>query len=373
MFNENLDVAAVHFAYQQLRMEYVRLLTAFVWQREECERWKRAFYQKQQEKSITRIAPKQLQLCDEVTKESLRSVFASVSDLTSILKFSHLPNLQQLLSNEKFARLYRATGAIESITKMIGLTKAKDQIFGLVCYHSQMASNRDLNHVLIEGPTGCGKTELSARMASLLQSLGLVRKKDGIVSVLRKELLGKAQSSHCTQTIMNRCVGKILVVDGDTKMGEADYSSQCVNVFIDNLRRNREKMVCIFVKDSKDALFENEVMWNCFPTARRVTIEPFTTQELQDMFMTRAKEDGWEFSCDVSDIKKVFETFGSSITDNGWGVESLWNQTKALCVRRLMSTAVELVQCPTVDAEDIELACERCFRNKGESWSTLYV
>ena len=117
-------------------------------------------------------------------------------------------------------------------------------------------------HMSFTGNPGTGKTTVAMRMASILHSLGYVRKGQ-LVSVTRDDLVGQyiGHTAPKTKEVLKRAMGGVLFIDEAYYLyrpeNERDYGQEAIEILLQIMENQRDDLVVIFAgyKDRMQRFF----------------------------------------------------------------------------------------------------------------------
>ena len=117
-------------------------------------------------------------------------------------------------------------------------------------------------HMSFTGNPGTGKTTVALRMASILHSLGFVRK-GHLVSVTRDDLVGQyiGHTAPKTKEVLKKAMGGVLFIDEAYYLyrpeNERDYGQEAIEILLQVMENQREDLVVILAgyADRMDRFF----------------------------------------------------------------------------------------------------------------------
>ena len=117
-------------------------------------------------------------------------------------------------------------------------------------------------HMSFTGNPGTGKTTVAMRMASILHSLGFVRK-GHLVSVTRDDLVGQyiGHTAPKTKEVLKKAMGGVLFIDEAYYLyrpeNERDYGQEAIEILLQVMENQREDLVVILAgyADRMDRFF----------------------------------------------------------------------------------------------------------------------
>jgi probable Rubsico expression protein CbbX len=116
------------------------------------------------------------------------------------------------------------------------------------------------------GNPGTGKTTVALRMASILHSLGYVRK-GHLVAVTRDDLVGQyiGHTAPKTREVLKKAMGGVLFIDEAYYLyrpeNERDYGQEAIEILLQVMENQREDLVVILAgyKDRMDRFFQSNL------------------------------------------------------------------------------------------------------------------
>lgn len=191
--------------------------------------------------------------------------------------------------------LSRLLPALTTIHNLIGLKSVKDALVDSLMFYCQrhkVPPTQAMNHVLITGPPGCGKTTLAQALAVLYKHMGFIAT-DRVVVGTRQNMIGAyiGHTERNTQTVIDSAMGGVLLIDeayslGDGRSSQDSFSKVCIDTINRNLSEHAGDFVCILVgyKEAirRDLFSVNPGLERRFPWVYDIT--PYTYQELDQMF-----------------------------------------------------------------------------------------
>ena len=264
---------------------------------------------------------------------------ASLSDLITLSKEGIM------YSNIDVTKLIAIQKELIELQAMIGLDDIKKTIFEqLVFYlqHMHLGSEMYLNTV-IYGPPGTGKTtvaKLLGRMFSKLKVITLPdgyeyeegEEEEGIFEVARRDdLVGEYLGSTAvkTQEFLQMCIGGVVFIDEVYSLGNKDggdsFSKEAIDTINLFLSENRDHFMMI-VAGYKDEI--NQCFFKSNEGLRRRfmwfhTIEPYSHEQLRDIFISKLGQSGWKCTEDVPQtVLQSISAHPKLFVDNAGSIEN---------------------------------------------------
>ena len=252
----------------------------------------------------------------------LQKHLETLDSIQNIIDFEKIDQQKVTLfkNNNKFKILYNCIPHLKELSDLIGLKELKTDIFKHICYYSNnLHKDEDLNHIIITGPPGVGKTHVSKILGKLYLKMGFLNS-DKFNSYKRSDLIGKylGETSHKTQKAIDDSIGGVMFIDEAYSLGNSGkssediYSKECIDTINRNLTENGNKFLCIIAGYEKsietDIMSKNEGLRRRFGT--KFDIKGYSKQELFEIFKSKLKE--WTMQ-DSDYIKQKFNVLDKDI------------------------------------------------------------
>ena len=285
---------------------------------------------------------------DQKSKDiCLKKIFSNLNNINDIINLKNEIHRFDFFKNEKFKKLFQLIPCLERLNKIIGMTKVKDNVFQMICYFLHgLNGTGELNHCVITGPPGVGKTTLASLLGDIYLKLGFL-KNNKFVNARRSELIGKycGHTAVQTQNKIDEAEGGVLFIDevyslGNKKKSDS-FTKECIDTINQNLTEKGDKFLCIiagYEKDVEECFFAyNRGLERRFPL--RFNIDKYDYKELHEIFMKFVSEEKWNLErnafCpdDLKDNVELFKFYGGDM-------KTLFQSAKKFYSLRLMKESI---------------------------------
>ena len=327
-------------------------------------------------------------LCESEQIVEIQNCFKNLTSIEDIINLKTYPHRFDFINTQtKFKTLYKIIPSLERLNAIIGMKDVKEEVFRMICYFLHGLQNtEELNHIVITGSPGVGKTTLAKLLGNIYLKLGFL-KNNVFLSARRSDLIGKycGHTAKQTQEMIDKAKGGVLFIDEVYSLGNPEkkdsFTKECIDTINQSLTEEGGSFLCIiagYEKEVDECFFAyNKGLERRFPI--RFNIKSYDATEMFAILTKIAKEDGYvvDPKLQVADIEKdlsVFKFFGADM-------RSLLQQAKMLYSIRLMKESTDLRQVDrkmVITCEDFKKAIEnmkskRCVENKDDNNALFYM
>ncbi len=223
----------------------------------------------------------------------------SVDDLPNAYK--HLLARPDAFSSRLFlADLEKFTG-LQGVKARLGeLTRQVDFAYTRYTLTGGKSRRPLLQHMLFTGSPGTGKTSVARLMGEFYRNLGLL-KKGHLVEVSRADLVAGyvGQTALKTAEKIRSALDGVLFIDEAYALdrGGDDFGAEAIDTLVKAMEDQRDRLVVIaagYPREMERLLNRNPGLRSRFGPP--VVFEPFSLNELQEIFQAALLEEGFELS-----------------------------------------------------------------------------
>jgi len=306
-------------------------------------------------KFVNHIPKNYMKLSYEKINNILRKIFQNLESYEDIINLKNHQNVYDLLNNKKFNKLYNLIPSLEKLNDFIGIKKIKKKIFEVICYFIHgLNSNDELNHIIITGPPGVGKTTLSKIIGDIYLNLGFLNN-NKFVLARRNDLIGKylGHTSDKTQKMIDKAEGGILFIDEVYSLGNEDnkdsFAKECIDTINQNLTEKANKFLCIVAgyEDSIEKCFfsYNKGLKRRFSI--KFNISNYSSNELFEILLKFVEKEDWSLE-DLSFTKKLIKKNIKIFNNFAGDMQILFQKSKQYYSKRLMNNSIYIEECSKI-------------------------
>lgn len=260
------------------------------------------------------------QLAKQLAKQILIEIFGNMNNIEDIIALKNNPNKFNFIDNIKFNRIYNIIPSLEQLNNVIGMKNVKDQVFRSICYFLHQHNNiNEMNHIMIMGPPGVGKTKIAQIMAKIYLQLGFLAN-DKFITANRSDLIGKylGQTAPKTQGLIDSALGGVLFIDEVYSLGSKEcrdsFAKECVDTI--NLNMSRTDHPWLLIVGGYEEEIRTHFLALNKGLDRRFTvklkIDGYDATELHQIINSFIKVEEWSMdknALNISDIEERKDQF----------------------------------------------------------------
>jgi len=283
-----------------------------------------------------------------------KDIFNNLNNINDIINLKKHSNKFDFMSNNKFRKLYNIIPALEELNNIIGMNNVKDKIFRSICYFLHNANNNldkiynEMNHIMIMGPPGVGKTTVAKIMGTIYLSLGFLEN-DTFITATRADLIAKylGQTADKTQKVIDSALGGVLFIDEvyslGNKEGRDSFSKECIDTINLNMSRT-DKPWLLIVGGYKEDIEESFLAYNKGLERRftvKLEINGYDESELLEILKSFITQEGWILEDNAINVKDIKDNM-SNFKYFGGDMRKLFQLAKENYCVRSMKTSLSL-------------------------------
>lgn len=305
-------------------------------------------FNKQPKRKREKYIDERLEMNVELKKRKLTDIYSSLESINDIIKLKNSDDKYYFINDTKFSKLYNLIPCLEELDKIIGMNNVKDAIFESICYFLHgINNNQELNHVMICGPPGVGKTTIAQIIGKIYLELGFLEN-DTFKVASRSDLIAKylGQTAIKTQKFIDSVIGGVLFIDEVYSLGNEDkrdsFAKECIDTI--NLNMTRKEPWLLIVGGYKEDIYNSFMCYNKGLERRftvKLEINNYTSEELYKILLKFVSEDKFNIERDainISDIEENKDMFKFYAGD----MRKLYKKAKEYYSLRLMKESLEL-------------------------------
>ena len=259
-------------------------------------------------------------LTREKKDELAKTIYQRIESIKDIIELKNHPYKFDFINDTKFTRLYNIIPALEELNRIIGMKNVKEKLFNSICYFLHSMNNKEeMNHVMLMGQPGVGKTTVAKIIGDLYLKLGFLNN-DNFIVAKRSDLIAKylGQTAIKTQAVIDSAMGGVLFIDEVYSLGNSEkrdsFAKECIDTI--NLNMSRTDMPWLLIVGGYKEEIETEFLAYNRGLERRFTVKleinEYSAQELFEILMKFVKEEYWEIASGAittDDITKYYKHF----------------------------------------------------------------
>jgi AAA+ superfamily predicted ATPase len=260
----------------------------------------------------------------KIRDKYISEVFSNMNTIYDIIELENHKNRFDFMKNKKFIKIYNLIPSLKELGAVIGMDNVKDSIFKSICYFIHgLQNDNELNHVMIMGPPGVGKTTIAKIIGKIYLALDFLDN-DKFITATRSDLIAKylGHTAIKTQKLIDSCEGGVMFIDEVYSLGNEEkrdsFAKECIDTI--NLNMTNGKKWLLIVGGYKEDIYKSFMAYNKGLERRftvKLEINGYNEKELYDIFLKFVKDDNWNIECNCFDLfnanHKYFKFYGGDI------------------------------------------------------------
>jgi len=260
---------------------------------------------------------KRIRIDNNLSTNKIKSYTIDLSEFNNITTIDQLLNILNVSQRKQthlfinIDTLYNLKEPLIELNNMIGLNEFKESIVNMILYYIQDLDNNEMFNTVLEGPPGCGKTEIAQILADIYSKLGKLSK-GTFTSVKRHDLVAEylGQTAIKTNRVLKNALGGVLFIDEAYSLGNNEkrdsFAKECIDTINNFLTENADDFVVIiagYSEELKNQFFSmNRGLERRFPW--KFKIDNYSNTDLYNIFIKQCSDANWSVI-----NKKYIESF----------------------------------------------------------------
>jgi len=289
------------------------------------------------------------ELDDDDKDIELSKIFQNINSISDIVKLKDTKYKFDFINYKKFSKLYNLIPVLEELDNIIGMDDIKENIFNTISYFLHgLESKKELNHVMITGPPGVGKSTLAKIIGKIYLALDFLEN-DKFITARRSDLIAKylGQTAIKTQEVIDKALGGVLFIDEVYSLGNPDkkdsFAKECIDTINLNMTEAKKPWLLIvggYKEDiEKSFLSYNQGLERRFTV--RMDLKGYNAKELFLILLKFIHDNNWEIEDNcitIDDIESNISYFKYFAGD----MQKIFQKAKHFYSLRLMKISIEL-------------------------------
>ena len=292
---------------------------------------------------------KYVNLEKEEIVDRLKRIFKNLKSIDDIIDFENDINRFDFIKNSKYEKLYKLIPSCKEFNNIIGMENVKENLFKQISYFLHgLNNNGEINHIVITGEPGVGKTTLAKILAKMYLAMGFL-KDETFVEAKRSDLIGEycGHTAVKTQKVINSAEGGVLFIDEVYSLGNSQkrdvFTKECIDTINQNLTEKSDKFLCIIAgynDEVQKCFFEyNKGLERRFPV--RFELESYDENSLLKILLKFMEESDWKIENDSKkDILELIKKNKKILKYQAGDIKSIFQLTKENYSLRLLNESI---------------------------------
>jgi stage V sporulation protein K len=252
----------------------------------------------------------------------------------------------------------------EDLKKKIYEYKAVNLVTQEMIGRGLQDKNAKLNHIMLKGNPGTGKTTIARLLGKLLHNMGRL-KNQTFIEVQREDLVASyvGQTQPKTRKIINSAKGGILFIDEAYTLVRDEFGREAIEELMKDLNSGDPLVIIAgYANDMGKFLESNSGLPSRFQEV--FNLSNYTVHELSDIFIYNVKAARYKLSKDIMEDTDYIATVIDQNTspywrshNNGRSMENLLTKTREALSSRVSKKDIKKLsddELTTIEKEDFE-------------------